>query len=73
MDRGVTPPKRVTSPIWSTPPPCKQALRDTKGQVAQKSEKATKPRAVHQERHDTGPVTAAESSAVQTPGHVKET
>ena len=27
MDRRVTPPNRVTSPIWGTPPPCKQALR----------------------------------------------
>ena len=27
MDRRVTPPRRVTSPIWGTPPPCKQALR----------------------------------------------
>ena len=27
MDRRATPPKRVTSPIWGTPPPCKQALR----------------------------------------------
>ena len=26
MDRRVTPPKRVTSSIWDTPPPCKQAL-----------------------------------------------
>ena len=26
MDRRVTPPKRVTSPTWGTPPPCKQAL-----------------------------------------------
>ena len=26
MDRRVTPPKRVTSPTWRTPPPCKQAL-----------------------------------------------
>ena len=28
MDRRVNPPKRVTSPIWCTPPPCnyKQAL-----------------------------------------------
>ena len=26
MDRRVTPPKRVTSLIWGTPPPCKQAL-----------------------------------------------
>ena len=28
MDRRVTPPKRVTSSIWCTPPPCKQALID---------------------------------------------
>ena len=27
MDRRATPPKRVTSPIWGTPTPCKQALR----------------------------------------------
>ena len=27
MDRRVTPPKRVTSSIWGSPPPCKQALR----------------------------------------------
>ena len=27
MDRRVTPPKRVTSPTWSPPPPRKQALR----------------------------------------------
>ena len=26
MDRRVTPPKRVTSPIWGPRPPCKQAL-----------------------------------------------
>ena len=26
MDRWVTPPKQVTSPIWGTSPPCKQAL-----------------------------------------------
>ena len=27
MDRRVTQPKRVTtSPVWGTPPPCKQAL-----------------------------------------------
>ena len=26
MDRRVTPPKRVTSPTWSPPSPCKQAL-----------------------------------------------
>ena len=26
MDRRATPPKRVTSPISGTPPPCKQAL-----------------------------------------------
>ena len=45
----------------------------TKGQETQESEKATKPRAVHPERHDTGPVTEGQSSAVQTPGRVKET
>ena len=28
MDRRVTPPKQVTSPIWGTPPPCKQPVRD---------------------------------------------
>ena len=27
MDRRATSPKRVISPIWGTPPPCKQALR----------------------------------------------
>ena len=26
MDRRFTPPKRVTSPTWGSPPPCKQAL-----------------------------------------------
>ena len=26
MDRRVTSPKRVTSPTWGPPPPCKQAL-----------------------------------------------
>ena len=26
MDRRVTTPKRVTSPTWGPPPPCKQAL-----------------------------------------------
>ena len=26
MDKRVTTPKRVTSPTWGTPPPCKQAL-----------------------------------------------
>ena len=26
MDSRVTPPKRVTSPSWGPPPPCKQAL-----------------------------------------------
>ena len=26
MDRPVTPPKRITSPSWGPPPPCKQAL-----------------------------------------------
>ena len=28
MDKRVTPPKRVTSPTWGPPRPCKQALRD---------------------------------------------
>ena len=27
MDRRVTPPKRVTSPTWGPPLPCKQALK----------------------------------------------
>ena len=27
MDRWVTSPKRVTSPTWGPPPPCKQALK----------------------------------------------
>ena len=27
MDRRVTLPKRVTSPTWGPPPPCKQALK----------------------------------------------
>ena len=27
MDRRVFPPKRVTSPSWGPPPPCKQALK----------------------------------------------
>ena len=26
MNRRVTPPKRVISPTWGPPPPCKQAL-----------------------------------------------
>ena len=26
MDRRVTPPKKVSSPTWGPPPPCKQAL-----------------------------------------------
>ena len=29
MERRVTPPRRVTSPTWGPPPPCKQALRVT--------------------------------------------
>ena len=29
MDRPVTPPKRVTSPIWGTLTPCKQTLKYT--------------------------------------------
>ena len=31
MDRRVTPPKRVTSPTWGPPPPCKQALSVANG------------------------------------------
>ena len=31
MDRWVTPPRRVTSPTWGPPPPCKQALREAYG------------------------------------------
>ena len=27
VDGRVTPPKRVTSPTWGPPPPCKQALK----------------------------------------------
>ena len=30
MDKPVTPPKRVKSPTWGPPPPCKQALNKTK-------------------------------------------
>ena len=30
MDRRVTPPKRVTSPMWGIPSPCKQALNRLK-------------------------------------------
>ena len=26
-NRWITPPKRVTSPTWGPPPPCKQAVR----------------------------------------------
>ena len=26
LDKRVTPPKRVTSPTWGPPPPCKQAF-----------------------------------------------
>ena len=29
MDRRVTPPKRVTSPTWGSPPHCKPALRSS--------------------------------------------
>ena len=31
MDRRVTPSKRVTSPTWGPPPPCKQALGNEAG------------------------------------------
>ena len=27
MDKRVIPPRRVTSPTWGPPPPCKQALK----------------------------------------------
>ena len=27
MNKRVTPPRRVTSPTWGPPPPCKQALK----------------------------------------------
>ena len=27
MERRVTPPRRVTSPTWGAPSPCKQALK----------------------------------------------
>ena len=37
MDRRVTPPKRVTSPIWGPPPPCKQALRPNRGPKGRKN------------------------------------
>ena len=33
MDRRVTQPKRVTSPTWGPPPPCKQALKTHKWQL----------------------------------------
>ena len=33
MDRRVTSPKRVTSPSWGPPPPCKQALRSANQQL----------------------------------------
>ena len=31
MDRWVTPPKRVISPTWGPPTPCKQALGYNRG------------------------------------------
>ena len=39
MHRRVTPPKRVTSPIWGTPPTCKQALIEQSNVLAQSSTK----------------------------------
>ena len=36
MDCQVTPPKRVTSPTWGPPPPCKQALIHYLGFVNEK-------------------------------------
>ena len=40
MDRRVTPPKRVTSPTWGPPPPCKQALSNNNGDNNENVEKA---------------------------------
>ena len=34
MDRRVNPPKRVTSPTWGPPPPCKQALNEVRHQIS---------------------------------------
>ena len=31
MERRITSPKKVTSPTWDPPPPCKQALRICSG------------------------------------------
>ena len=39
MDKRVTPPKRVTSPIWGTPPPCKQALIEQSNVLAKRRSK----------------------------------
>ena len=33
MDRRVTPLRRATSPTWGPPPPCKQALRQSKNGI----------------------------------------
>ena len=35
MVRQVTPPKRVTSPAWGCPPPCKQALSQATNPLGQ--------------------------------------
>ena len=40
MDRRVTPPKRVTSPSWGPPPPCKQALSRVNPVKARQSQHA---------------------------------
>ena len=34
MDRRVTPPRRITSPTWGPPPPCKQALSESPKQLS---------------------------------------
>ena len=34
MNGQVTPPKRVTSPTWGPPPPCKQALSKIKDEAS---------------------------------------
>ena len=37
MNRPVIPPKRVTSPTWGPPPPCKQALGSDDGDGKKKA------------------------------------
>ena len=42
MDRRVTPPKRVTSPTWGPPPPCKQTLTRSTQHLIRYSSPTTK-------------------------------